>query len=148
MIDCTQWLTSPYDAVAVPAAIIVAILAIVIVLSYAKLPQRLLHLAQQQEAAALPGKAEAPLEPLFREMPVVLLQQNQQVWNPYLSQLCAQLHRSLQVIPEIRVFPLAPKRMLETLGCANFLKFHTVYMLCSAASQKGTPEETLPCCRV
>ena len=77
-------------AVALPAAIIVAILAIVLVFSYMRLPARLQlpHLAQQREvAAAQPGKTEAPLQPLFREMPVVLLQPDQQVANSYPSNL-------------------------------------------------------------
>ncbi|CAL5228390.1 g11515 [Coccomyxa viridis] len=68
--------------VALPAAIVIAILAIVLVLSFARLPARLQppHLTQQLEAAAAhPGKAEAPLQPLFREMPVVLLQPDQQI---------------------------------------------------------------------
>ena len=97
VVTTSQHLTRLCSAVALPAAIIVAILAIVLVLSYMRLPPRLQlpHLRQQLEAPApQPGKAEAPLQPLFREMPVVLLQQDQQVKSSYASDLRRECSRS------------------------------------------------------
>ena len=89
---CTE--AKAANAATIPAALILAALAVVLVLSKAKLPPFLQQLAQQPAAAAQSEKAEVPLQPLFREMPVVVLEPDQQVWLSHLAQMRPELHRS------------------------------------------------------